>query len=479
MDHDNSQAIELDIKDILLFALRKTHIVLIAGVVVAIAACGYAYYKSIKTSSAASIESVVLNTDVQMAGESDVEYSNRIQLVNRAHTIMENIESMNSQSGYLRNYIENSLLMQLDPMSVAVSEAQFVIKLADSDSVGLDSALIDSYISIIRRGDYIDEIAAEYGYDAGALQEMISATGNTVDNNLILAADSAPTRVLTITVWGASEDLSTALLEGAIGEINNKYTDVNSSLAKHSLTEIGRQNYVSFVLNVRESQLKTMTTYQTLQSQIDYGNRYLDDIAKQLGLTDRNSFYADTTLVVADNGATSRCVKYAVIGFVLGALLVAGFLACKYIWGGTIVTQNQFFKLFPGCENIGILKPSGKRNCFIKNIDRFSGDDTELSVDTMSAIVAANYENLTRGTKRVLVTGTIENETVKQTIQEMGIKADIHFDIFNHPELLRTLSDYDGVVIVEKRGVSTKKKVEKELNLLQNGTNNIVGAIIL
>ena len=153
MDHGNSPAVELDVKDILLFVLRKAHIVLLIGIAVALFAFGFAYYKSEKASSTASIESVVLNTEAPMANESNLEYSNRIQLVNRAHTIMDNIESMNSQCDYLRNYIDNSLLMQLDPMNVSVSEVNFIIETDGEVSDGISDALIDSYANSVRSGN--------------------------------------------------------------------------------------------------------------------------------------------------------------------------------------------------------------------------------------------------------------------------------------------------------------------------------------
>ena len=395
---------------------------------------------------------------------------------------MDNIESMNSQCDYLRYYIDNSLLMQLDPMNVSVSEVNFIIETDGEVSDGISDALIDSYANSVRSGNYISVIADEYGYAAGSLQELINIDGDIESKpnaSILLVTDNSSVRVLTIRVWGTTAELSEELLDGAVEELYNNYSALETSIAKHSITEIGRTSYTSFVLDVRDLQLKTMTTYQTLQSQIDFGNKYLDDIAKQLGLTDRNSLYADTAKVNTNNGSTTGFIKYAVVGFVLGVLFASAVCFCQYVFGSTIETQTQFFALFPQCHNIGVLKPSGKRSGLRAFIDRLSDDDTELSNDKSNAIISANYSNLTKKFDRVLITGTVDDkDATKSVLKEMGIDGDIQFDLFTHPELLRSLSRYDCVVIVEKRSVSKKKMVKKELELLKNGAQKILGAII-
>lgn len=478
MDSNGSHVVELDIKDIFLFILKKALIILLVGVVFAVAVGGYGYIKSRATATDNSSVANVLDVSTRLSGESDIEYGKRVQLVGRAQTIMANIETMNAQSDNLRSYISNSLFMQLDPMNVSVSEAQFIIELDDSESIGLDDALIDSYSNVATSGDCISIVAEDYGYEPGLLQELISAKNTDCNGDVILNENMTPVRMLTILVYGDSSELTEDLLDAVIDQINDKYSEFNSAIAKHSLTEIGRQNYVSFIYSVRESQLKTMTTYQTLQAQIDSGNKYLDDIAKQLGLTDRNSFYADITQS-SNSGSDYFSVKYIAIGFLLGMVLAASLYFCMYLFGQKILSQAQFFCLFPNCRCIGVLKPSDKRNRFISAIDRLSGDDTGLSAEKTNMLVSANILNLTSDMNNVLITGTVSENTAKQIVEDMQLTGDVKMNIFANPEILRTVSEYDGVVLIEQRAVSEKKKVMKEFELLSNGAKTIVGAIII
>ena len=51
--------------------------------------------------------------------------------------------------------------------------------------------------------------------------------------------------------------------------------------------------------------------------------------------------------------------------------------------------------------------------------------------------------------------------------------------MFNDPSVLKSVSEYDGVVLVEKRGFSKKKTVKEQIRLLKNSGTKIIGAIIL
>ncbi len=478
MGQNDSQIIELDINDILGFVLKKAHIVFIVGILFAVMAGGYSYAKSYKSVETASTNSSVLDTENRLSGESDLEYNQRVQLVNRAHTIISTIDSLNNQSDNLRNYLTHSLVMRLDPMNVSVSEAQLIIELDDGESVGLDDALISSYTNASLTGSFLLGVSNEYGYETSALQELIRVSNNKYNDETVFNNDSLTAIVLKITVWGESEDLTEALLDGALAEINDRYSEYNSTIARHTIYETGRQHYVSFVEDIRTLQMDTMATYQDIQTQIDSGNKALDDIAKQLGLSDRNSFYTD----YFGNASVSKVgisKKYIAIGFILGAIFAMCVYVSIYIWGRKIYSQTQFFSLFLGCKSIGILKPQDKRNRFVAFIDRINCDDSDLDANKTNALVAANYKNISRGIGRILITGTIDDDTAKRIVKNINITGDVKADIINNPVILESLSDYDGVVIIEQRGVSEKKKIKKELELIDNASKPIIGAIII
>lgn len=476
MENNSFQEFTLDIKDVFLFTLKRIIVVLLVAVITAGALGGFGNLKKKKLSTDDISTANILNVNEKLADESDAEYCERVLLVNRAQTILDNIEDLNEQSDNLLNYLSESQLMQIDPLNVAVSEAQFIIELDDSENVGLDDALMDSYTNVVTQGEYLSKVADDYGCEVGSLMELISAYNTKYNSDLVIDGNAVPVRVLTIEVYGNSTALTEALLDGAIDEVNEKASDLNESVAKHTITELGRQNYMTFVSSIRDSQMKAMTSYQTLQSQITTNNGYLDDIAKQLGLSDRNDFYSDNS---SSTDSITIPIKYIAVGFVMGAIIAIGIYVCRYVLSRKVLTQAQFFCLFPSCVNVGVLKPLGTRSKLCIAIDRLSGDDSELDEEKTNAFVTANFSNLTRGMNKVLLTGTIDKDTANKIVTNMKLTCDIKADFFNNPDILSIVADYDGVVILEQRGKSEKKRIRKELKLLRNGVKTIIGAIII
>ena len=125
-------------------------------------------------------------------------------------------------------------------------------------------------------------------------------------------------------------------------------------------------------------------------------------------------------------------------------------------------------------KKIGVCKPSKK-----SILNRFTGDDSYLTKENNDKLIAANYDNLTQGLNKVLITGSVENDDVKKAIKSLDLKGDVQLDMFKNPDVLKKVSSYDGIVIVEQRDVSSKNNIRKQLELLNNSGTKIIGAIII
>jgi hypothetical protein len=51
--------------------------------------------------------------------------------------------------------------------------------------------------------------------------------------------------------------------------------------------------------------------------------------------------------------------------------------------------------------------------------------------------------------------------------------------MFNDPDVLKSVPDYDGIVLIEQRKVSAIKDIKNEIELISNGGTEIIGAIII
>ena len=64
-------------------------------------------------------------------------------------------------------------------------------------------------------------------------------------------------------------------------------------------------------------------------------------------------------------------------------------------------------------------------------------------------------------------------------MKALGLKGDLKPGIHKDPNVLKAVTDYDGIVILEQRNVSLKKDIEGEISLIDNSGTEIIGAVIL
>ena len=158
----------LSLKDLLYAVLRNLGIVLIAAVLL-----GGALFAYKITSKKVAISEKVDFT-AKKATESDFEYQTRIKKIDRARDIVNAMDRVNYQIEHQRNYLAESVYMQIDPENVYESKSQFVITLNDNLTSGVDRALISAYQNAVWSGDYLDEYAAKWISFSNASSKVVA-----------------------------------------------------------------------------------------------------------------------------------------------------------------------------------------------------------------------------------------------------------------------------------------------------------------
>ncbi len=463
---------EIDLKDLFLFILKHLSSIIIVSILFTIVGFGYSFIAG--NAPATSI----LDTSAKLPDETQDAYNSRVANVDRARDILNNISALTSQVEIQNEYLSESVYMQIDPLNAATTKIQVVITCDNSIAGGVE-ALYNAYSSDITKGDYINDVANTLGYTPGATQELISCF--LVTTSLEYSESTNQMGVMAFSVIGKTTD-DTDLIMNAIEDELEKQSDAySSSVTPHTISIVGRQSYFGYDSNVRKNQLDSVTTLNTLQSQINNLNNNLDSIAKSLGLADRTNLYE----LLNDNSVESEAttsfktlIKYGLLGFAVGLFIVVCIYAAIYIFGRKIVSQQQFFSLF-NVERIGVCKPLGKRSKIRILFDKWSSDDEHLSEESNNSIIAANVKNMTMGAGRVLITGSINNECIVDAIKQIGLTDNIKLDMFSDPSVLANISEYDGVILVEQRNYAQRKMINEELRLIANAKVKIIGAIVI
>ncbi len=475
MDSNTNQVVEISLKDLFFVLLKNIWLILIVGIVLAGGIFGY---KKIASANASN----VLDISKRLDSETDAAYSERVLNVSRVEDMIYSIDMINGQIENQRQYLSDSLLMQIDATNEAVTTAQFLITLDDNSTTGLDEALLSYYKRDISSGAYLDKLAEELGTKRGYIIELITV-GSEVSSFSVIDAENASgsAGTLAIVVIGPNTDFTEKIMDSILNEVNSEYLILNESIAPHTISLLGEQSHYQVDNTTRDIQYNAANRFEVLQKQITTYNESLDELASKLGVSSKSDFFAYFSFNednVSDSTDGSP-IKFAVIGFVLGAAAIALIVVLKYIFGRKFSTQSKFFTRFSRVHMIGIAKPTNRRSAFEKFIDKRTGDDNELSYENNNKLIAANVKNMTLGMDKVLFTGTAEIAKIKELATSLGVKVDVKDSFFVDPSTLESIAEYDGIILVEQRNYSDCKNVSKELELIASADTKLIGAIII
>ncbi len=482
----------LSLKDLLYALLRNLGIILIVAVLLGGALFAY---KITRTGGSAT-GSNVLNISAQNEGESDVEYQLRKQKVGRAKDLANTITKINSQIDHQRRYLSDSVYMQIDAENVYETKVQYVITLKDNATAGVDRALVNAYQNAISSGTYLDDYAKEHDLKSDYIKEVISFE-SAVSDSTIFSTENGVSKAASFTakIIGTSNEFTGDIAALIEEKVSASFPQLKTNIADHKITLVAVQDNIKVDAGIRDNQANQTTRIETLQKQIIGFNDALDQIAKDLGVSGKEEIleyfasedlYGEAGVPAADNaenvsfwGTVKPGLKYGVIGFVAGFAVVAVILVLAYVFGKKITTQAQFFGKFKSVKKIGVMKPTGKRCKYTEFIDVRSEDDSVMSAENNTKLIANNYSNITKGLNKVLITGTGEKKAMEETVKKLGIKGDFKPDLFSDPDILKVIPDYDGVVLLEQRKVSLSKNIANEIDLINNAGTKIIGAIII
>lgn len=489
MDPANNEYV-IKIKDVFYAILRKLWLMVLAGVIAGVALFSYYVMQVVKTNDVLDVTKKV------SAGESEDQYKLRVQRIEKARDIYQLIEKLNQQIDNEQNYISNSLYMRIDPNNTYFSTVQYTLTVENNDTNGIDKALLVAFEREFKYGDYLNEYAEEIGENPEYIREIIGFSTEPADSTVVVEnADSGSVGSLYIFVYGPSREFVDNTMDVVIANIETVSKELNSTIAPHKLSFVGVQKFSRVDNVLREGQNSHYEHIKTYRDQIITFNTNLDTLASDLGLSSKtplinyiknhDAFSVTSVPTETSEKAISRRkmikpnLKWFGIGFGAGAVVIAVFVVIGYIFGKKILTQAQFFGLFRTVKKIGVMKPLGKRSKYIRFIDVKTEDDTKSSVENCNGIISSNYSNLTKDLNRVLITGTGDSKAMSEAVKNLGLKGDFKPDIFSNPQVLKSVPDYDGIVLIEQRKYSIKTVVENEIDLLSNAGTKIVGAIII
>lgn len=399
------------------------------------------------------------------------------------------------------DYQRQSILMNLNPNAAYKSTLTYAVNdIVDTSWVmsGTETLLVanrkinsilGSYVSLVQNGTILQGIQKEIGtqIEKKYIAELIYVQADYQSDLLhITVFGDNKKQVQTISdaiekeIQNAKLRISTAAGEHRL-ELISSYigNDVDTSVLIGSIPEYGRSEDASYQTSIERLQQNEADIVTDLRDQLMDCNNQLSELKEP-----------------AEPEGTSRgaivksSIKFGILGFVIGAFIMAYFYGLHYVGSGKLMTSDEIQDTYMIPVIAAYKAPKCKHpNAIDKFINRIYGISEKKSclseVYTLaSSNLLARLEN--SAIVKILLVGNANTEVFDRTVSEMREKlndSDVEVivagNINENCNAIQKLQKAEKIVLIEQAGVSRKKDIKRELQTLRDLKKEIVGAIVL
>lgn len=385
----------------------------------------------------------------------------------------------------LVNYTESSMRFQANPSGVPTVELQYFVdshyavtypEIAETDHtddimLGIDNLLIsESTCRAMAQAVDADKDSAYYrelvetNHKGGTLQIQVIA--DTQENCEKLA------------------DVISETVEAQVGDLKPIFGDFSIALVGRSYAE--RPNS-----ELLDEHIDTVDTIEDLM-------KNSKDLP--IELSDDEEAYYELLLIDEDDQTDADAAtaelhrpgllypKYVVLGLAVGFILSCVWLFLKIVISGVMLNPADC-----GEKVFGVLTTQEKPNRPLACVDRwlmklFYRQDVTCSEENRMQLISAAADNaIKRGEmKHILVTGSSCDDALQNTKialqQRISAQADeitVVNSMLTDPAVLPILSNADGVILVERIGVSNYNDIRAQRTICKDNDLPVIGCVVL
>lgn len=458
--NNNTYKKEIDLKDFMFAVFRKWRIIMLVAITLAILLGGYKCGKEL-----------MHQRDDTFVSELRDQYVSDLKKYEQSKKGYErDINNFTSSITYQEKYKENSLLLKTDPYNKGVASVDVFVKMSKPlqennltvTTLDLADGVVKAYASAIQQGGFLADMAEQKGIDLIYLKELIEVAVD-YDSNMF-----------NVTVTCVDEKGAEEILNKVIDNVEALKPDVQESLGQHSISLLNRN------AGVVTDQL--LADYQQQKvSNLAATNINLEDAEKALkSLEEPQMPVALSKISILKAG-----IKYGILGWFAGVFLTAFGVCVAFIMNMKLSADNDLKDLF-GLKLLGRfsqMRTKRALSCIDDWLDRLEGREyipDELAYE----MVAANVNNFVCEGKSVFFTGIVGEENLESLVIKLQeklpeIKLGFGVDMTRTVSTLRRLPEYDMVILVESRGESRYRDIEREVDIIQDMKKDVIGYIIL
>lgn len=450
----NTEEAGIDLAELLRRICIQWKWLIAAGLACAVLACGYGFVKSRESVPEEKLTEV---PDIEITEEEQQEVENTVQTAKEAQQMKE--------------YMEESVLMQINPYRKNSVVSLYSIDGAVSRKL---TEILEGYLNFLTNGGVTSALkkadARKWKMESCYLEELIQAwerAGHTyrIDDG---TADSLEGTLLYVKVVGKDAKMALQLAEDIQDALEDYSTVLKKESGRHRLSLVNRMESVSIDSSLQTQQHDKQEALKGKQAALKAS---LDALSQEqravYGLEEEEYKEKDR---IQNNSAFQR--KYVLLGFAGGVFLYCIIYSCWYLLSGTIKSVSEF-RLYYNIPFYGSMSVAEKQ-------DGKNGQGKERLLNRLQLLCRKQGIQ-----KLCLAAGFALDRQEQEYMEEIargllgwGIEAVQAVNINMDVKQWEVLSENGHVLMVCRMGTTTHKAVDEEMEFyLENGID-VLGAVM-
>ena len=463
MMYDDDET-EIDLKDLMIQIMKHWRRMLVIGFLLALALGGFRCYKAY----------VSYQTELQDEKAKRENSFEVWQYENTKQKLEENIERIDDKMDQIKEYQNNSILMNMEPYDYYWAYARYFVT---------TNYKVDPELGL-QNTDYTDSVVMAYSsmvVDNALYDEVRGILGVSSDDRYVSEVfrfdTDTESDMITIQAVGKTADEAKAVLEAVRKKMNASTDKISADVQEHEIKLISEKNeHINYDDENSVSDIKV----KTLKN--EYEDRYLE--LNDMLLEDQKQLVdleKDRPMV---EFSISGVVKFAILGFAAGIFLVMMWYAAFYVIGGSIKTEDDLVRRMKLRVLGRYHRPFGKGAFIDKKLRHMEGvTEFNDTPDKVLKLAAANINALAESKDKIYLVGTLPEEDLKEAHKVLSkeVTAGIIFggNVLASPAAVNSLADADKVVIAESLRLSQRVDIEREVAELKGLGKEIAGVILI
>jgi len=397
----------------------------------------------------------------------------------------ETLEILDESYEWQKNYLDESVLMQIDPYEKPVARITYMFHAKDADTLFRDPAdeVISGYINGIGNDDSYAELAKKYNTDAAYIRELTSFDCNLNANSITLEATGSDKEMAEAVLAVLEKELKNAIkADKTHAEVVLTASTVEQFLEDHD-SELAAQQK-----KIRDAAAEALVSLQKQENELRINEIEIERLNKTKKKYDEAVDNEYKKLVkeqeaqtASTTGKFKKSIKSAFIGFIVGILIGGIWYAVAYVINPILRKDSEITEYY-GFSLLGSFSKAEKKNPIDRLLQKIEKVDTSqpetMILNNTALMIQAKAPEVTS----ILLMGTISKEKMEEMAKKLKlVLPTIAFEtvakLSNTTEDLKKVIDAQDIIIVEEREYSSLNDIDKEVAIIKAHDKNMIGFI--